>query len=162
MDKLQSFDQLYKAAEKDGSLNVESVKLQFAISLTKLMQSEGQSRSDLAKKIGKTNAYITKALRGDTNFTIGSMVMLVTAMRGKLDVVVSDVNGHEVKCVVSNTIEGNKPQDWKNARTNISQLSDQRNKLLGAPQKTSKIILSKNSQYTPKRDYANVTALIAA
>jgi transcriptional regulator with XRE-family HTH domain len=52
----------------------------FAEELSERMRQENISRSALAKKLGTSQAYITKILRGDTNFTIRSMTQLARAV----------------------------------------------------------------------------------
>lgn len=64
---------------------VERVKIDFAEELGRLMERRGINRAELAQRIGTSAAYISKALRGDTNFTIESMVKLVRALDGRLE-----------------------------------------------------------------------------
>ncbi|MCY1368603.1 hypothetical protein D9M69_555980 [compost metagenome] len=54
------------------------------------MKIKGISNSNLAEKLDTSAAYITKALRGDTNFTIDSMVKLTSALGAKLHIHVAD------------------------------------------------------------------------
>lgn len=64
---------------------VEGAKVDFGIEIRQLFDDAGISRADLARRIGKTPAYITKIFRGDVNFTIESMVKLCRALGGRLE-----------------------------------------------------------------------------
>lgn len=52
-----------------------AAKFEFVVALNKVMIEKNITRSDLARLIGKSPAYITKVMSGDTNLTIESMVM---------------------------------------------------------------------------------------
>jgi transcriptional regulator with XRE-family HTH domain len=74
----------YRDLENDDEYWTESVKTDFAVSLHRLMQQQGINKSDLARRIGSSTAYMTKVLRGDSNLTIRSMVKLARAAGGDL------------------------------------------------------------------------------
>ncbi len=61
----------------------EIAKLEFVASLNKAMTEKSICKSDLARLIGKSPAYITKIMSGDANLTIESMVMLARAVKMK-------------------------------------------------------------------------------
>jgi predicted transcriptional regulator len=72
-----------KARERD-TYWAAKVALDFTEDLVRLMEQRNVSNAALAKKIDSSSAYITKVLRGDTNFTIETMVRLVRALDGQL------------------------------------------------------------------------------
>jgi transcriptional regulator with XRE-family HTH domain len=78
--------ELLKNAEQRDSYWVESAKLAFAVELHKRCRAAGITNAQLAKKLGTSAAYITKVFRGDTNFTIETMVKLARAAGAALDV----------------------------------------------------------------------------
>lgn len=82
----KSFKQLFTEAQERDSFWTEKAKLQFANELSELMERRGVNKTDLAGRIGSSAAYITKALRGDTNFTIESMIKFVRALAGKIEI----------------------------------------------------------------------------
>lgn len=88
------FKRLVEDIRRHDSYWVERTKIEFAEELGRLMERRTVNRSQLAERIGSSAAYVTKALRGDTNFTIESMVKLVRAMDGKLSIHVSAVEDH--------------------------------------------------------------------
>jgi predicted transcriptional regulator len=63
-----------------------NVEMDFTDSLESLMQRRGVNKSELARRIETSPAYITKILRGSTNFTLETMVKLVRALDGELHV----------------------------------------------------------------------------
>ena len=71
-----------------GTLDYElaNVEMDFTDSLETLMNRRGVSKSELARRINTSPAYITKILRGSTNFTLETMVKLVRALDGELHV----------------------------------------------------------------------------
>lgn len=71
-----------------GTLDYElaNVEMDFTDSLETLMNRRGVSKSELARRIDTSPAYITKILRGSTNFTLETMVKLVRALDGELHV----------------------------------------------------------------------------
>lgn len=79
---------------------VERVKIEFVEGLARQMQTHSMSRAQLAEKIGASAAYITKALRGETNFTIESMVKLARAVSEDmtLQVTIAQVKGRPAAC----------------------------------------------------------------
>jgi transcriptional regulator with XRE-family HTH domain len=49
-----------------------------------MMEANEISRSELARRLGVSPAYITKVLRGNINFTLDSMVRLARAAGGEV------------------------------------------------------------------------------
>ena len=76
----------YEQLKHDDDYWSESVKIDFAVNLDRLMRRVGITKTALAKKINSSQAYITKVLRGDSNLTIESMVKLARAAEGSLHV----------------------------------------------------------------------------
>jgi len=92
--RLQAF--VDKAKQSD-SYWVEKVKLAFAVALDRRRREAGITSADLAKKVGTSPAYITKVFRGDSNFTIETMVKLVRATGGRLEISVVDAEAPAVE-----------------------------------------------------------------
>lgn len=63
----------------------ESAKLEFSIQLHDLMDRCSINQRILAQRTGKTEAYISKALRGDANLTIDTIVQLVCSSEGRFE-----------------------------------------------------------------------------
>jgi hypothetical protein len=62
----------------------------FVRDIDRRMIAQEITRVALADKIGTSPAYVTKALRGDVNFTLESMTKLALAVGGRLNVEVVD------------------------------------------------------------------------
>ncbi len=63
---------------------------EFAIELGRRMKARGVTRADLARRLGTSQAYVTKVLGGTTNFTIETMAKLAMALDGTLHLHISD------------------------------------------------------------------------
>ena len=82
----KGFKGLIKQAKQRDSYWVGKAIQDFTEDLHALMESRGVSKADLAKRLDSSPAYVTKVLRGNTNFTIDSMVRLVRALDGELHI----------------------------------------------------------------------------
>ena len=86
----KSFKERLNAIKQTHNYRVERTKIEFVRGLSRLMRVKGISNSELAQKVDTSNAYITKALRGDCNFTIDSMVKLAHAVGANIHIHVAD------------------------------------------------------------------------
>src|SRR4030042_6804586 len=84
--KKKSFKELFNEAKERDTYWSASVILNFTEGLHKTMEANGVTRSDLARRLGVSPAYITKVLRGNVNFTVDSMVRLVRAAGGEVSI----------------------------------------------------------------------------
>lgn len=85
-----AFRKYAKDAQQRDSYWAEKAILEFTCDLEGLMKSNGISKSELARKINSSPAYITKVLKGNANFTIDSLVKLSRAVGGKLHLHVAE------------------------------------------------------------------------
>lgn len=81
-----SLKQLMDRARRSVGYWVEHVVLDFTSSVEALMREQDVTRSELARRIGSSPAYVTKVLRGDANFTVKSMVLIARALNARLRV----------------------------------------------------------------------------
>jgi transcriptional regulator with XRE-family HTH domain len=93
--KKKSFKELFDQARGRDTYWVASLILDFTEGLHRIMEANGVSRSELARRLGVSPAYITKALRGNVNFTVDSMVRLVRAAGGEVSIHVALKNKRE-------------------------------------------------------------------
>ena len=75
-----------EAARQTHAYRAEGASIQFTEELVARMKASGINRSALAEKIGTSPAYVTKILRGDTNFTLDSMVKIADALGCELTI----------------------------------------------------------------------------
>lgn len=76
MDNIE-FANWFKEVKIDKA---EALKLDIAYKLDQALISQLTSRTELARKVGTSPAWITKVLRGDVNLTIETMVKLADAL----------------------------------------------------------------------------------
>ena len=92
-DEQRSFAALFAAAEAHDEYWTERVILEFTEELTRWMESQGVSRKELAERIGSSQPYITKVLKGDVNFTLATMVKLARALGAELRIQLAPQGG---------------------------------------------------------------------
>jgi transcriptional regulator with XRE-family HTH domain len=78
--RLQSLKAKAEAARQSPAYHAECASIRFTEALIDRMKACGITRTALAEKIGTSPAYITKILRGDTNFTLDSMARIAQAL----------------------------------------------------------------------------------
>ena len=78
--KKKTFENLYKEAERQDDYWIARRALDFTEDVVRVMTDMKVTRAELARSLGTSQAYITKLLRGDVNFTLGTMVRLARAL----------------------------------------------------------------------------------
>jgi transcriptional regulator with XRE-family HTH domain len=76
----KSFATLFEEAEESAEYWQQDATLDFAEELFRLLEEEGVSRAELARRIGTSQAYVTQVLRADANFTLNTMTRLALAV----------------------------------------------------------------------------------
>ncbi|MDD2902869.1 MAG: helix-turn-helix transcriptional regulator [Syntrophales bacterium] len=82
--KNKSFAKLVKQAKKREAYWLADAVYTFTEELHNLAENANISRSELARRLGVSPAYITKLFRGNANFTIETMVRLARAVGARL------------------------------------------------------------------------------
>lgn len=85
--RLQSLKVKAETARQSPAYHAEGASIQFTEALIDRMKSCGITRTALAEKIGTSPAYVTKILRGDTNFTLESMTRIAQALDCEMNLV---------------------------------------------------------------------------
>ncbi|MCC5848508.1 MAG: helix-turn-helix transcriptional regulator [Verrucomicrobia bacterium] len=80
MNKKNEFQGLMEEARNTHSYRLEGAVLEFTEQMVARMDKLGVNRTELARRIDSSPAYITKILRGNTNFTLDSMVKIAHAL----------------------------------------------------------------------------------
>lgn len=80
----KSFNDLFQDAEQHEDYWVAGTVLELTEAVTEMMESAGVSRSELARRLGTSPAYVTKLLRGNTNFTLLTLHRLAKALEADL------------------------------------------------------------------------------
>jgi transcriptional regulator with XRE-family HTH domain len=82
--KPKTFAELYKDVEAHEDYWIAGSVQEFTEEIFRLMEQEGVSRSELARRLGSSPAYVTKIFRGNANFTLATMVRLARALGAEL------------------------------------------------------------------------------
>lgn len=82
----RTFKDLFRDAEKSDAYRTELAILRFTEDMVRAMGDKGVTRAELARRIGTSPAYVTKILRGSTNFTLATIVRIAHALNMRVDV----------------------------------------------------------------------------
>ncbi len=80
MSNKPTFRELFQAARKSLTYKVEGAIIEFTEQICERMLAMKMSKAELASKLGSSAPYITKLLKGGTNFTLESMVKVSDAL----------------------------------------------------------------------------------
>ena len=72
--------QLVESARQTQAYKAQGASLEFTEDMARLMKDQNITQSVLAARINVSPAYITKILRGGTNFTLDTMVKIADAL----------------------------------------------------------------------------------
>ena len=79
-EKLERWDRMFKEAAQTVDYWVEGPIVEFTEDVCVLMDKQGVSRAELARRLGTSRAYITKLLGGNANFTLETMTKVAMAL----------------------------------------------------------------------------------
>ncbi len=79
----ERFANLFESLEQSDTYHVDGAKLEISEQIYLAMEQQGVSNAELARRLGKSRAYITKVLQGNVNFTIESLVKIARALDHK-------------------------------------------------------------------------------
>ena len=66
-------------SKKDSRTHVRIVQGASEV-IRALMESQGVSKAELARRVGKSRAYVTQSLGGDRNMTLGTLARFADAL----------------------------------------------------------------------------------
>jgi transcriptional regulator with XRE-family HTH domain len=81
-----AFSELIRDARTRDDYWIEDAILKFTIRLHELMQEQGISKTELARRLGVSQPYVTRVLKGSDNLTVGTMVKLARAVGASLQI----------------------------------------------------------------------------
>ncbi|MHB9026966.1 MAG: helix-turn-helix domain-containing protein [Armatimonadota bacterium] len=90
------FDTVLEERRQDVEFLAEEVAFDFVNEIRRVMQTAGISQSELAKRLGKSRAYVSRVLNYNPNMTIKSLVAIahVLDMKWKAPHLVPSVEEH--------------------------------------------------------------------
>ena len=77
---MTTFASILEKARESDVYWIEGAKIDFTEELCREMHQQAISRAELARRMEVSDAYITKLLRGTTNFTLATMVRAARAI----------------------------------------------------------------------------------
>ncbi len=81
-----SFRQLFDDARRMPEYWEEGAIIAFTEALSAAMAEQGITRTELARRLGTSQAYVTRVLGGNANFTLKTMTKLAFALGMQLNV----------------------------------------------------------------------------
>jgi transcriptional regulator with XRE-family HTH domain len=100
--KPKTFSELFQEAERHEDYWLAGAILAFTENIVREMERQGITRTELARRLGATPAYVTKILRGKVNFTLATMTRLSRALGAELTVqLTSRVDPPTIQAVTS-------------------------------------------------------------
>src|SRR5690625_2503957 len=85
-----TFKERLESIRQTHDYRLEKAKLEFVRGISRLMAQHEISNAELARRLDSSPAYATKVMRGDSNFTLDSMVNISHALGSTLHVRVAD------------------------------------------------------------------------
>lgn len=78
------------ALETNAAFVADSLKIEIGDEVIRVLKEKDWSRSDLARALKRSRQYVTKMLKGDTNFTLESIASLSIALNKEFHFVFAD------------------------------------------------------------------------
>jgi transcriptional regulator with XRE-family HTH domain len=78
--KPMNFEELVAELKGSEAYDKEVLRSEISDQISRLMDSEHISNAELARRLGKSRAYVTKILQGNANFTLDSLVQIARVL----------------------------------------------------------------------------------
>ncbi|OQA47784.1 MAG: helix-turn-helix protein [Bacteroidetes bacterium ADurb.Bin302] len=85
IERSELFNTLFSEAEERNEFHAAGVKIEIAEQIFRMMEKRNMTQADLARKLGKNRAYVSKILKGNTNFTIETLVLIARSLEAEWD-----------------------------------------------------------------------------
>lgn len=83
IERSELFNTLFSEAEERNEFYAAGVKIEIAEQIFRMMEKRNITQADLARKLGKSRAYVSKILKGNTNFTIETLVLIARSLEAE-------------------------------------------------------------------------------
>lgn len=80
------FTERYEKRKNDPEFILEGIILELTVQICREMEKQNINRAELARRLGKSRAYVTRMLDGNTNFTLQSLVKIASALGSDIEV----------------------------------------------------------------------------
>lgn len=84
MSQVETYRQLIERVASTVEYKVDVAALRFVEEVVRCMRERGVNQAELARQLGHSEAYVSKVLRGDTNFTLATMVKIAEVLGEEL------------------------------------------------------------------------------
>jgi len=81
----KQFTDLLAKYEQDADYVLGGLKVEMSEKIYSAMETRGVSQAELARRLGKSRAYITKILQGNVNFTLETLSKISQALDCELN-----------------------------------------------------------------------------
>jgi transcriptional regulator with XRE-family HTH domain len=81
----QRFAEMLRRTESSETFQIEGIKVEIAEQICLAMERRQINKAELARRLGKSPAYVTKVLQGTTNFTLESLVRIARALSCQIE-----------------------------------------------------------------------------
>jgi transcriptional regulator with XRE-family HTH domain len=78
--KSMDFEELVAELKNSETYDKEVLRSEISDQISRLMDSQEISNAELARRLGKSRAYVTKILQGNANFTLDSLVQIARVL----------------------------------------------------------------------------------
>ena len=89
------FTAMFAEAETRDEFHIAGVKIEIAEQIYRMMGERKVTQTELARRLGKNRAYISKILKGTTNFTIETLVKIGRQLGAEWEFHLSDSRNKE-------------------------------------------------------------------
>jgi len=108
------FRKAFEAARETVEYWMEHVRLDFTQEITEAIKSKNISQKDIAARMGKSEAYISKIMNSNsTNFTLKTMVQLCLALGSRITIKIEDIE----------PVSSHSHVEWDCLETNVQDFS---------------------------------------
>src|SRR5882724_4662264 len=80
---IDNFQELVTKIKEMDAYDLEVARDEVSNQIDLMMKKERVSKAELARRLGKSRAYVTKILQGNTNFTLDTLVKIAKVLEYK-------------------------------------------------------------------------------
>ena len=95
----EGFAELFNRLQDSEAYEVDALKVELCEQIYLIMEREGVTKAELARRLETSRAYITKLLQGSANLTLESLVKVARALECKLSVMLRARGGEEFSSI---------------------------------------------------------------
>ena len=83
---VNELSKMFEEAENTSDYQLQSTVVDLTEDICEIMEAKSITRADLARRLGKSRAWVTKLLRGDRNLTLRTIVEVLWELGYKVSV----------------------------------------------------------------------------